>query len=58
MSIALSQSRVKQQASFALMKQIMTTAETNGSALVDMLQQANITNAPHPYLGGKVDIKA
>ncbi|HLS67035.1 MAG TPA: YjfB family protein [Pseudogracilibacillus sp.] len=58
MSMALSQANVKQQASLAVMKKAMTTTETNAQGLIDMLNQSVGNNAPHPYLGGKVDVKA
>lgn len=53
MSMALSQSKVQQQASLALMKKTMNVTEANASDLIQMLSQS----VAHPHLGGKVDIK-
>lgn len=57
LSIVMKQSQVKQQASLAVMKNAMSTAETNGNALIDMLHQSTANQAPHPHLGGQVDLK-
>lgn len=56
LSVVMKQSQVKQQASFAVMKNVMSTAETNGAALIEMMNQSS-QEAPHPYLGGKIDLK-
>jgi len=52
-SMAMSQAQLKQQASLAVLKKAMNTAEMAGEGLVNMLNQS----VPHPHLGGKVDIK-
>lgn len=57
-SMAMSQASLKQQASLAVLKKAMTTAEIGAEGLIDMLNQSVGNNAPHPYLGGKIDIKA
>lgn len=56
--MALSQANIKQQASLAVMKKAMTTTEESAHGLIDMLNQSVGNNAPHPYLGGSVDVKA
>ena len=56
MSMALSQSQVKQQASLSVMKQAMSIAETNTAGLLQMLNVSN-ENTPHPYLGTNIDLK-
>lgn len=57
LSIAMNQSQVKQQASLSVMKNAMSTAEANGAALIEMLNQSTGGQAPHPYLGAKIDVK-
>lgn len=54
----LSQSKVKQQASLAVMKNAMDTAKTNGNNLIHMLEKSTSPQVSHPYLGKKIDIKA
>ncbi len=56
LSVVMNQSQVKQQASLAVMKNAMSTAEMNGAALIEMMNQSSPA-APHPYLGGKIDLK-
>mgnify|MGYP001301407095 CR=1 FL=1 len=58
LSIVMNQSQLKQQASLAVMKSAMTTAETNAGNLIEMLKQSTPPNAPHPHLGGKIDVRA
>jgi len=58
LSVVMNQSQLKQQASLAIVKKAMTTAEVNGSQLIEMLEQSTAPNAPHPNLGGKIDIRA
>lgn len=58
-SMAMSQASLKQQASLSVLKHAMTTAEVNANGLIEMLNQSVSAggNAPHPYLGGKIDMK-
>lgn len=53
-SIAMNQAQLQQQANLSVMKKAMNTAEMNGDALIEMLNNS----VPHPNLGGKVDVKA
>jgi len=57
LSIVMKQSQVKQQAGLSVMKSAMTTAETNGAALIEMMNKSISQAAPHPYLGGQIDVK-
>ena len=57
MSVVMNQAQVKQQASLAVMKSAMSTAEANGAALIDMLNSSTVQQAPHPHLGKQVDVK-
>lgn len=53
LSVVLSQSKVKQQASLAVMKNAMDTAKTNGNNLIHMLEKSTSPQVSHPYLGKK-----
>jgi len=57
MSVVMNQAQVKQQASLSVMKSAMSTAESNGAALIEMLNSSSVSQAPHPSLGGQVDVK-
>jgi len=57
LSIAMNQSQLKQQVSLSVMKSAMSTAETNASGLIEMLNKSTGQEAPHPYLGGQFDLK-
>ena len=57
MSIVMKQAQVKQQANLAVMKSAMTTAEANGAALIDMLNNSTVLQASHPHLGKQIDVK-
>lgn len=57
LSTVMTHSQVKQQASLSVMKSALNTAENQGDALVDMLNQSTEQQAPHPHLGGKIDLK-
>jgi len=57
MSVVMKQAQVKQQASLAVMKSAMSTAEMNGQALIEMLNKSATPQAPHPHLGNQVDVK-
>lgn len=57
MSVVMNQAQVKQQANLSVMKSVMSTAETNGAALIDMLHSSAVSQAPHPNLGTQVDVK-
>lgn len=57
MSVAMNQAQVKQQASLSVMKSAMSTAESDGQALIDMLQSSGVSQAPHPNLGLQIDVK-
>lgn len=57
MSSVLSQAQVKQQASLAVLKSAMSTADTNASGLIDMMNQS-VGQAKHPYLGNTIDMRA
>jgi len=57
MSMVLNQASLQQQASLAILKKAMVTAEDNADGLIHMLQQSVGNEAPHPYLGNKIDMK-
>jgi len=57
LSTVMKQAQVKQQASLSVMKSAMSTAEMNGAALIDMLNNSTTQQAPHPYLGNQIDVK-
>jgi hypothetical protein len=52
LSVAVSQSRVLQQASLSVMKLVMNTAEQNSTDLTKMLEQS-----AQLHLGSKIDLK-
>ncbi|KAB2331063.1 YjfB family protein [Bacillus mesophilum] len=52
LSIALSQSSASQSAGILLTKKALDTAEGNSTQLLKMIE------APHPNLGGTIDVKA
>lgn len=56
LSIALSQSKVQQEASVSILKKAMNVGEANAAQLLEMM--GSPTEAPHPHLGGKIDVKA
>lgn len=58
MSILMNQAHLQQQASFAVLKKAMNTAEMNANGLIDMLNQSVGNQAQHPYKGANIDIKA
>jgi len=57
MSIVMNQASLKQDASIAVMKNVMSLAEDNNNALMEMMQTPVGAKAPHPYLGNHIDIK-
>ena len=60
LSMALSQGQVQQQASMAVMKKAMGSAEQQDDALQKLMSSADaaaIQHAARPHLGGSIDIK-
>lgn len=57
MSILMNQAHLQQQASLAVLKKAMNTAEMNANGLIDMLNQSVGNQAQHPYKGANIDIK-
>ena len=60
MSIALSQGKVRQQASTSVMKMAMGKEEQQGEAvqkLMNSIDVSAIRRAAHPHLGGNIDLK-
>jgi hypothetical protein len=60
MSMALSQGKVKQQASLSVMKMAMGNAEQQGEALQKLMGTIDakaIQHAAQPHLGGNIDLK-
>ncbi|TQS71870.1 putative motility protein [Ornithinibacillus gellani] len=60
MSIAMNQSKVKQQASLSVMKMAMGNAEQQGAAMQELLSSsdvASIQQAAQAHLGKHIDIK-
>ncbi len=58
MSILMNQAHLQQQASLAVLKKAMNTAEMNANGLIDMLNQSVGNQAQHSYKGANIDIKA
>ena len=52
LSIMMSQSQLKQQASISVMKQTMDHAEMQSEQMIQMLQQS-----VQPHLGGNIDVR-
>lgn len=52
LSIMMSQSQLKQQASISVMKQTMDHAEMQSEQMIQMLQQT-----VQPHLGGNIDVR-
>ncbi|WIV12031.1 YjfB family protein [Proteiniborus sp. MB09-C3] len=59
MSTAISKSSIQQQASLAVLKLSMDSANVQSANLADMLQQSTkaMETSINPHLGGNVDIK-
>jgi len=57
MSVVMNQASVKRDASLAVMKNVMSLAEDNNNALMEMMQTPVGPKAPHPYLGKHIDLK-
>lgn len=57
LSMALSQSKVQQQASILVMKKTMGSAEEQGEALQKLMGTTAIQRAAQPHLGGNIDLK-
>ena len=58
LSIGLSHSEVKQQASLAVMNNVIDQAKIESINMIQMLEQSASMPVQHPYLGSKIDIKA
>ncbi len=56
-SVVMAQSQVRADASLAVMKNVKGVMEQQGQQLIEMLQQPQAASAPHPSLGGSVDMK-
>lgn len=52
-SMAMSNTQLKQQSSLAMMDKVKGEAEEQGNQMVEMLEQS----APHPNLGNRIDLK-
>lgn len=52
-SMAMSNTQLKQQSSLAMMDKVKGEAEEQGNQMVEMLEQS----APHPNLGNRIDVK-
>lgn len=57
LSMAMSQSKVMEQASMSVLKDAMGTAEQQVGDLVEMMDATAVQQAAQPHLGGNVDIK-
>jgi len=60
LSIALSHSQVKDQASILIMKKMMGNVQQQGVAIQELLSSSNvqaIQHAAQPHLGGNIDLK-
>jgi hypothetical protein len=59
MSTMMSQAYVQQQASLSVMKMIMDNEKEAAGEMVEMLNSnPNQQQAPHPHLGGSIDVRA
>ncbi|WP_010099231.1 YjfB family protein [Ornithinibacillus scapharcae] len=56
MSVVMSNSKVRSDASLAIMANVKNLMQQQGNQLTEMLSQS-VANAPHPTLGKSVDIK-
>lgn len=57
-SMAMNQSKLKQQASLAVMSTTKDMVNVHAAGLIEMMSQPIGNNAPHPFLGGVIDTKA
>ncbi|WP_404404879.1 YjfB family protein [Jeotgalibacillus malaysiensis] len=60
LSIGLSQSKVKQDASIAMMKKTMNHAEQNAASMIQMLNSSQVKAVEHaaqPHLAGHIDVR-
>ncbi|MFC5466270.1 YjfB family protein [Lederbergia graminis] len=60
LSMALSHSQVKDQASILIMKKMMGNVQQQGAAIQELLSSSNvqaIQHAAQPHLGGTIDLK-
>lgn len=60
LSMALSHSQVKDQASILVMKKMMGNVQQQGAAIQELLSSSNvqaIQHAAQPHLGGTIDLK-
>lgn len=53
LSMAMSTTHLKQQASLSIMDKAMGDAESKGNQMVDMIEKS----IPHPNLGNRIDVK-
>lgn len=59
LSMALSQSNVRQQATLSVMDKAMGQAEANGQNLINLLEQSSVPQPSlDPNLGNAIDMKA
>lgn len=56
MSVVMANSKVRSDASLAIMANIKNLMQQQGNQMTEMLNQS-VANAPHPTLGNSVDIK-
>lgn len=59
-SMALSQSKVQQQASMSVMKMAIGITEQQGEAIQKLISTTDVTAIQHtaqPHLGGNIDLK-
>ncbi|WP_077624769.1 YjfB family protein [Sediminibacillus massiliensis] len=60
LSMALSQSSVRQDANLSLMNKVMDQAEHKSQGMIDMMQHSSVKamqQAAQPHLGASIDIK-
>jgi len=60
LSMTLSQSSVRQDASLSLMKRTMDQAESNGHSVVKMLQESSVRvmeQSVLPHVGSSIDLR-
>lgn len=57
LSMVMSQEKIMQQASMAVMKQAMGTAEQQAGDLIATMESTASQQAAQPHLGGNIDLK-
>ncbi len=57
LSMALSQTKVQNDFSVAMLKNMMDLGETLGEGMVEMLDASAMENSVTPHIGGNIDLR-